>query len=367
VSEIGSGLANFEIVRSTAGVLVGVTVLVLVEVTVGVFVAAGVFVLVFVGVSCVQPITVNENAELLFAVLISGIVLFGFTTAVFVIGEFTTHGLSISATIWIVAEAPTGIVPPVQATTLPDAPHTNPRFGLLASAADRNVRPAGRLSCTVTPTAFVPPTFVTCSENVTVPPAFAGFGFPLFTIVRSTGSGVGVIVGVEVVVDVNVSTGVFVTVAVLVAVPVAVLVFATVVFVAVGLPGVFVLVGVFVGAAPGVPLTFDENPGKPHKMCEAPMIVPCAFSASTTPQISPPFPGSVTVLPVVPTTPSVPTPHTMKLEAPGVGSHVTVRFGPWFSWARAFTGTVPCATPNMMHIRSELAAAVPFAASAISR
>jgi hypothetical protein len=198
--------------------------------------------------------------------------------------------------------------------------------------------------------------------NVTVPPAFAGFGFPLFTIVRSTGSGVGVIVGVEVVVGVNVSTGVFVTVAVLVDVAVS----TVAVLVGVRLPGVFVLVGVFVGTAPGVPLTFDENPGKPHKMCEAPMIVPCAFSASTTPQISPPFPGSVTVLPVVPTIPSVPTPHTMKLEAP-VGSHVTVRFSPWFSWARAFTGTVPCATPKMMHIRSELAAAVPFAFSATTR
>jgi hypothetical protein len=79
-------------------------------------------------------------------------------------------------------------------------------------------------------------------------------------------------------------------------------------------PAVFVRVGVnvkIVGVGPVPADTFDEKPGNPHRMFEAPMMAPFAFSDSTTPQISPPLPGNVTGAPVDPCTPSVPTPHTM--------------------------------------------------------
>ena len=71
----------------------------IVPVVVAVLVAVRVGVRVVVAVACAHPITVGLNVELLFAVLDSGIVLSGFTTAVLLIGEVTTHGLSINATI----------------------------------------------------------------------------------------------------------------------------------------------------------------------------------------------------------------------------------------------------------------------------
>jgi hypothetical protein len=163
------------------------------------------------------------------------------------------------------------------------------------------------------------------------PPRFTDGELCVFAIPTFAGVNVDVIVGVLVVVTVALGTAVPVAVLVNTSVFVGMTVFvAIVVFVGISVPvfvgmlvfvAVRVTVGVAVGGVPvlvsvgvkvdGVVPTPVANPGNPHRMFDAPIMAPAAFTGSTTPQISPPPPGSSAVSPGVTITPSVPTPHAI--------------------------------------------------------
>jgi hypothetical protein len=157
------------------------------------------------------------------------------------------------------------------------------------------------------------------------PPRFTDGALAVFAIPTFAGVNVDVIVGVLVVVTVALGTAVPVAVFVGTAVFVGIAVFVAIVvpvFVGIDvLVAVRVTVGVAVGGVPvlvsvgvkvdGVVPTPVANPGNPHRMFDAPIMAPAAFTGSTTPQISPPPPGNSAVSPGVTITPSVPTPHAI--------------------------------------------------------
>ena len=133
--------------------MVGVLVLVAVRVTVAVLVV------VTVAVAAGQSETTVEAKAVLFAVLLSLIVLAGFTRAWFTNGERLVHGLLTSTMIVIVALLFGGMLPPEQAITLPGP--AEPQVNPLVPDALSKVTPGGRMSSTVTGTAGVPPALPT--------------------------------------------------------------------------------------------------------------------------------------------------------------------------------------------------------------
>jgi hypothetical protein len=145
----------FVIEKSGSGVRVMLGVLVIVAVRLAVAVAVEVTVTVAAG----QSVTVVVATAVLFAVLLSGIVLLGFTVARLTNGERLVHGVLTSTMTVIVALLFGGRLPPEQAMTLPGvgAPQVNP----LVPDAFSRVTPGGRTSVTATGTAGVPPAFPT--------------------------------------------------------------------------------------------------------------------------------------------------------------------------------------------------------------
>lgn len=137
----------------------GVSVIVGVLVFVAVRVTVAVLVVVTVAVAAGQSRTVVAAVATLFPLLLSTIDPSGFTRAVLTNGERFVHGVLTRTISVIVALLFGGRLPPEQAMTLPGAgePQVNP----LVPDALSSVTPSGRLSCTVTGTAGVPPALPT--------------------------------------------------------------------------------------------------------------------------------------------------------------------------------------------------------------